>query len=160
MYKSQSARRTVFGDTQRNNIDFPGAPTNNFNNFGVTKQPLQSLHGQVQVPQTPPKQKASGVDSNNAGKPTPPLPRQNSKAVPPSPPAIIRDMSKSLVFTRLGLLGEGGFARVYEVKDVKGNRLAIKVVTKASLKTKKAKTKVSTWMFNIAQHAESCTALC
>ena len=54
----------------------------------------------------------------------------------------IRDLNKSVFFTRLGLLGEGGFARVYEVKDMRSNRLAIKVVTKASLKTKKAKTKV------------------
>jgi hypothetical protein len=37
---------------------------------------------------------------------------------------------------------QGGFARVYEVKDVHGSRLACKVVTKSSLKTKKAKTKV------------------
>jgi hypothetical protein len=32
---------------------------------------------------------------------------------------------------------------VYEVKDPRGGRLACKVVTKSSLKTKKAKTKVS-----------------
>ena len=37
---------------------------------------------------------------------------------------------------------QGGFARVYEVKDVRGTRHACKVVTKTSLKTKKAKTKV------------------
>ena len=38
---------------------------------------------------------------------------------------------------------QGGFARVYEVQDAEGLRHAIKVVTKDSLKTKKAKTKVS-----------------
>ena len=37
---------------------------------------------------------------------------------------------------------QGGFARVFEVEDKAGSRLAIKVVTKTSLKTKKAKTKV------------------
>lgn len=37
---------------------------------------------------------------------------------------------------------QGGFARVYEVCDSRDNRLACKVVTKSSLKTKKAKTKV------------------
>lgn len=37
---------------------------------------------------------------------------------------------------------QGGFARVFEVEDKAGSRLAIKVVTKNSLKTKKAKTKV------------------
>ncbi|OBZ65532.1 Cell cycle serine/threonine-protein kinase CDC5/MSD2 [Grifola frondosa] len=36
----------------------------------------------------------------------------------------------------------GGFARVYEVQDVRGHRAACKVVTKSSLKTKKAKTKL------------------
>lgn len=38
-------------------------------------------------------------------------------------------------------LPKGGFARVYEVADRAGVRQAIKVVTKDSLKTKKAKTK-------------------
>jgi hypothetical protein len=37
---------------------------------------------------------------------------------------------------------QGGFARVYEVKDHRNVRYACKVVTKSSLKTKKAKTKV------------------
>ena len=37
---------------------------------------------------------------------------------------------------------QGGFARVYEVEDRRKGSLACKVVTKQSLKTKKAKTKV------------------
>ena len=92
---------------------------------------------------------------------SPALPRQNPKVTPPSPPKIITDKSGKLQFHRVGFLGEvcwfsrsyfdkalneilfqGGFARVYEVKDVQGSRLACKVVTKSSLKTKKAKTKV------------------
>ncbi|KAJ7599348.1 kinase-like domain-containing protein [Mycena floridula] len=73
---------------------------------------------------------------------SPPLPRQNSKTVPPSPPKVIRDQHGSLEFQRVGFLGEGGFARVYEVRDQRGSRLACKVVTKSSLKTKKAKTKL------------------
>ncbi|KAH7098852.1 Pkinase-domain-containing protein [Auriculariales sp. MPI-PUGE-AT-0066] len=71
-----------------------------------------------------------------------PLPRQNTKAVPPSPPQVIRDSNRLYSFTRMGFLGEGGFARVYEALDHRGGRHAIKVVTKASLKTKKAKTKL------------------
>ncbi|KAI1789263.1 Pkinase-domain-containing protein [Ganoderma leucocontextum] len=43
---------------------------------------------------------------------------------------------------RVGMLGEGGFARVYEVQDARGHRSACKVVTKCSLKSKKAKTKL------------------
>ena len=91
---------------------------------------------------------------------SPPLPRQNPEVTPPSPPKTITDKSGKLQFHRVGFLGEvcvfnrsdclfvsnfsnqGGFARVYEVKDLHGNRLACKVVTKSSLKTKKAKTKV------------------
>ncbi|PPQ83030.1 hypothetical protein CVT26_012074 [Gymnopilus dilepis] len=52
------------------------------------------------------------------------------------------DKSGRMQFNRIKLLGEGGFARVYEVKDPRGSRLACKVVTKLSLKTKKAKTKL------------------
>lgn len=38
---------------------------------------------------------------------------------------------------------QGGFARVYEVQDQRATRRAVKVVSKASIKTKKNKTKVS-----------------
>ncbi|EPS96158.1 hypothetical protein FOMPIDRAFT_152593 [Fomitopsis schrenkii] len=72
----------------------------------------------------------------------PPLPRQNVKVAPPSPPRVITDKSRTVQFTRVSMLGEGGFARVYEVMDARGRRAACKVVTKASLKTKKAKTKL------------------
>ncbi|KAL4072449.1 kinase-like domain-containing protein [Scleroderma yunnanense] len=74
--------------------------------------------------------------------PDPPLPRQNSKTTPPSPPKVITDKNRVVEYHRVGFLGEGGFARVYEVRDIRGTRLACKVVTKTSLKTKKAKTKL------------------
>ncbi|KDQ54388.1 hypothetical protein JAAARDRAFT_135759 [Jaapia argillacea MUCL 33604] len=73
---------------------------------------------------------------------SPPLPRQNSKAVPPSPPKVITDKTRQQDFFRLHLLGEGGFARVYQVHDSQKRHWACKVVTKDSLKTKKAKTKL------------------
>ncbi|KAF8068666.1 kinase-like domain-containing protein [Lyophyllum atratum] len=73
---------------------------------------------------------------------SPPLPRQNAKITPPSPPRVISDKSGRYQLNRVGFLGEGGFARVYEVKESNGARLACKVVTKSSLKTKKAKTKL------------------
>ena len=38
---------------------------------------------------------------------------------------------------------QGGFARVYEVQDQKKGRRAVKVVSKASIRTKKNKTKAS-----------------
>ncbi|KAF8720798.1 hypothetical protein AX14_010720 [Amanita brunnescens Koide BX004] len=73
---------------------------------------------------------------------SPPLPRQNSKTTPPSPPKVICDKGGRYQLQRVGFLGEGGFARVYEVKDHRNVRYACKVVTKSSLKTKKAKTKL------------------
>ncbi|KAG1748400.1 kinase-like domain-containing protein [Suillus paluster] len=75
----------------------------------------------------------------------PPLPRQNSKTTPPSPPRLIVDQNRQVQYYRVGFLGEGGFARVYEVADGRhaaAQHLACKVVTKSSLKTKKAKTKL------------------
>ncbi|OCH85271.1 Pkinase-domain-containing protein [Obba rivulosa] len=88
-------------------------------------------------PGTPPKphEKAKHPSS-------PPLPRQNAKVTPPSPPKVIADAGGNFEFTRGVKLGEGGFARVYEIRDAYGARLACKVVTKSSLKTKKAKTKL------------------
>ncbi|KAG8984611.1 Cell cycle serine/threonine-protein kinase cdc5/MSD2, partial [Tulasnella sp. 427] len=97
------------------------------------QQPFQPPHQpqhQRPAPPVPPKDDAPA-----------PLPRQNSKTTPPSPPRVIRDTSKGSTFTRIGFLGEGGFARVYEVADLRGERSAVKVVTKSSLKTKKSKTK-------------------
>ncbi|KAI0247980.1 kinase-like domain-containing protein [Lactifluus subvellereus] len=75
-------------------------------------------------------------------KASPPLPRQNAKIQPPSPPPVIQDKTGSLRYQRMSFLGEGGFARVYQVRDSRNNYLACKVVTKSSLKTKKAKTKL------------------
>ncbi|THV04760.1 Pkinase-domain-containing protein [Dendrothele bispora CBS 962.96] len=101
----------------------PLAPTNLRQNQPVqtTPQKFQKKHKQADAP---------------------PLPRQNTKTAPPSPPRIISDSAGHLQFHRVGFLGEGGFARVYEVKDTRGARLACKVVTKSSLVSKKAKTKL------------------
>ncbi|KAF9550436.1 Pkinase-domain-containing protein [Agrocybe pediades] len=100
------------------------------------QQNYDKPHAQYPRQMTPPPKppaKASG---------SPPLPRQNSKTVPPSPPQVIVDKNGRVFFNRVGFLGEGGFARVYEVKDPRGMRYACKVITKSSLKTKKAKTKL------------------
>ncbi|KAF7355130.1 Serine/threonine-protein kinase [Mycena sanguinolenta] len=82
------------------------------------------------------------TDTNAPVPHSPPLPRQNSKTTPPSPPKFISDKLGKHQFHRVGFLGEGGFARVYEVKDTNNKRFACKVVTMTSLKTKKAKTKL------------------
>jgi hypothetical protein len=48
-----------------------------------------------------------------------------------------------LVSAIISTLLQGGFARVYEVKDAKDTRHAIKVISKEALKTTKNRTKVS-----------------
>ncbi|KAG7085661.1 hypothetical protein E1B28_003206 [Marasmius oreades] len=105
--------------------------------------PLATSVNQNQVPQQPQTTPKRPQEQQKQKQPnSPPLPRQNTKTAPPSPPQVIRDKSGHLQFQRLGFLGEGGFARVYEVRDARGTRVACKVVTKSSLKTKKAKTKL------------------
>ncbi|KAI0641308.1 Pkinase-domain-containing protein [Trametes meyenii] len=106
------------------------------NHYAVNQIPRQHP---PPPPGTPPKQQ-----EHHAKQPSsPPLPRQNAKVTPPSPPKVITDKTGTLELIRVGMLGEGGFARVYEVQDHRTrNRSACKVVTKSSLKTKKAKTKL------------------
>ncbi|KAG8741040.1 Cell cycle serine/threonine-protein kinase cdc5/MSD2 [Ceratobasidium sp. 414] len=72
---------------------------------------------------------------------SPPAPKPE-KIVPPTPPGIIRDSVRRVAYTRVGFLGEGGFARVYEVLDARGGRHAVKCVAKTSLKSKKSRTKL------------------
>ncbi|KIJ14646.1 hypothetical protein PAXINDRAFT_163264 [Paxillus involutus ATCC 200175] len=105
----------------------------------TARRPFSNAINHQQAQQAPsPKQHERVKDTP----PDPPLPRQNSKTTPPSPPKVITDKNRVLQYHRVGFLGEGGFARVYEVKDARGTRFACKVVTKTSLKTKKAKTKL------------------
>ncbi|KAI8814049.1 kinase-like domain-containing protein, partial [Cladochytrium replicatum] len=61
----------------------------------------------------------------------------------PIPPAVIHDAMSGLVFSRGGVLGEGGFARCFEVQDDRKQRLAAKVVAKCTIKTKKQRQKLS-----------------
>ncbi|KAG6837148.1 hypothetical protein H0H93_014053 [Arthromyces matolae] len=121
-----------------NRIPAPPAPSSRRHPFtnAVNHQPTH------QIKQQPPEKQP----------PSPPLPRQNAKVTPPSPPKIILDRNGSALFSRVGFLGEGGFARVYEVKEASGARLACKVVSKASLKTKKAKTKAKIKIHRSLEH--------
>ena len=127
----------------------PAAPSRR-QPFSNTGNQLPAVQATIQdAPVKPPKPPSS-----------PPLPRQNTKTAPPSPPQLIYDKDHSVSYSRVGFLGEvrfdllhgdgetlltrlkGGFARVYEAVSKGGSRHAIKVVTKTSLKTTKAKTKV------------------
>ncbi|KAL7418900.1 Cell cycle serine/threonine-protein kinase cdc5/MSD2 [Cryptotrichosporon argae] len=70
-----------------------------------------------------------------------PVPKKD-RVPPPSPPLRICDRGNNLAYTRTGFLGEGGFARVYEVLDSQGDSWAVKVVTKSAIRSKKSKTKL------------------
>jgi hypothetical protein len=91
------------------------------------------------------------------------LTRRNAKVQPTSPPEVIQDMAGcqvpcdikecfslersastylDLIWSLPTLTSKGGFARVYQVWASRNTYLACKVVTKSSLKPKKAKTKV------------------
>ncbi|ORX33581.1 kinase-like domain-containing protein [Kockovaella imperatae] len=83
------------------------------------------------VPPPPPPATAAAAEKVKEG-----------KFVPPSPPRVIKDRNGGWRYTRVGFLGEGGFARVYEVQDQNGNHKAIKVVAKQSIRSKKNKTKL------------------
>ena len=58
-------------------------------------------HAPPRAPGTPPKQQEQPKQPSS-----PPLPRQNAKVTPPSPPKIITDKSRTLEFMRVGMLGE------------------------------------------------------
>ncbi|KAJ3123185.1 Cell cycle serine/threonine-protein kinase cdc5/MSD2 [Nowakowskiella sp. JEL0407] len=60
----------------------------------------------------------------------------------PTPPSIIYDRKLDKSYTRGRVLGEGGFARCYEVTDEKDRKLAAKVVPKQNLKNSKQKHKL------------------
>jgi cell cycle serine/threonine-protein kinase CDC5/MSD2 len=63
------------------------------------------------------------------------------KVRPPSPPPTISN-KRGQTFTLGSFLGQGGFARCYEVHDGHGMVCAVKVVHKPSLKTTKQRSKV------------------
>ncbi|KAH8830063.1 hypothetical protein DL96DRAFT_1525428 [Flagelloscypha sp. PMI_526] len=96
-------------------------------NYPVERTPTKQ---QQPVPPVPAKDKS-------------PLSRQTAKTRPPSPPDRIVDFVNDTQYIRGHFLGEGGFARVYHVKDASTNRsYALKVISRTALKTKKAKTKL------------------
>ncbi|CCG83819.1 protein of unknown function [Taphrina deformans PYCC 5710] len=59
-----------------------------------------------------------------------------------TPPAMINDKKRDRSYFRRGLLGEGGFARCFEVTDFQGTRLAAKCVAKKSITSEKIKMKL------------------
>ena len=75
-----------------------------------------------------------------------PIDREKKKVKPSSlcytPPAMINDKKRDRSYFRRGLLGEGGFARCFEVTDFQGTRLAAKCIAKKSITSEKVKMKL------------------
>ncbi|ORY85688.1 kinase-like domain-containing protein [Protomyces lactucae-debilis] len=68
--------------------------------------------------------------------------KQKASALCYTPPAMINDRKRDRSYFRRGLLGEGGFARCFEVTDFQGTRLAAKCIAKKSITSEKVKMKL------------------
>lgn len=80
-----------------------GSKMSNTQHQPQRRPPFSNAINQVPPHSSPTKQekaKAAPID--------PPLPRQNSKTTPPSPPKVITDKNRLLEFHRVGFLGEVG----------------------------------------------------
>eukprot|EP00842_Homolaphlyctis_polyrhiza_P003477 jgi/Hompol1/412/HPOL_003644-RA len=97
---------------------------------GASRQPgaAASVSAQTQGQQAP----------QAAAAPAPvPVPVPSVRERPPSPPPHLFDSATKAHYAVGPLLGQGGFARCYEVTDSEANRFAVKVVHKPSLKSSK-----------------------
>jgi hypothetical protein len=68
------------------------------------RNPLSNAINNQIPPQVPPK------SAHYEKKASPPLPRQNAKIQPPSPPPVIQDKTGSLRYQRMSFLGEVGLS--------------------------------------------------
>ena len=66
----------------------------------VRRNPLSNAINTHAPPDVPPK------PASHEKKSSPPLPRQNAKIQPPSPPQVIQDKTGSLRYQRMSFLGE------------------------------------------------------
>ena len=80
-----------------------GATTTRRNPFSDA---VNHLHQAGQEMQTKKVQQPLQVTEKAAQPSSPPLPRQNAKIQPPSPPSVITDKTRALHFQRVGFLGE------------------------------------------------------
>src|SRR6266404_2663731 len=69
----------------------------------VRRNPLSNAINNHLPPEAPPKPAPSEK------RPSPPLPRQNAKIQPPSPPQVIQDKTGTLRYQRISFLGEVRF---------------------------------------------------
>ncbi|EWC45265.1 hypothetical protein DRE_05992 [Drechslerella stenobrocha 248] len=83
-------------------------------------------HATAAAPKTPEKKKE---------------PKDRKKNLPETPPPVISDSRRGMDYARGKLLGEGGFARCFEVQNPDGDIYAAKVVSKKSLSSQRMKSK-------------------
>lgn len=125
----------------------------------IRSQPLQPLHGaQLNVrsnvysplklntrhntnPQARAFQQPNPTAIHEDPKPSPKKKKEKLSALCKTPPSIVRTRN-GRDYRRGNFLGEGGFARCFQMNDSNGHIYAAKTVAKASIKNEKTKTKL------------------
>ncbi|KAK9453786.1 kinase-like domain-containing protein [Dipodascopsis uninucleata] len=69
-------------------------------------------------------------------------PKEKPSSLCKTPPATIKSRNNGAKYHRGGFLGEGGFARCFQIEDEKGRIYAAKTVAKASLSSTKTRAKL------------------
>ncbi|KAF3927307.1 hypothetical protein ABW21_db0201365 [Orbilia brochopaga] len=140
----------------------PAAYSSNFTTATSTPEDMAQLpskqkaalaatrRGQALAPVPPSVQnvRAAGEDKhhyNNAAAPKTPEKKKETKDrkknLPDTPPPVISDSRRGMDYARGKSLGEGGFARCFEVQNPDGDIYAAKVVSKKSLSSQRMKSK-------------------
>ncbi|KAF9052074.1 hypothetical protein BJ165DRAFT_1452511 [Panaeolus papilionaceus] len=96
----QQHRRHPLTNATVNQQGQPGTVNHLNKEYIANKVPAHHMNANHETPppRVPPKAAAD-----------PPLPRQNSKTTPPSPPKVIMDKSGRMQYNRVGFLGEVSF---------------------------------------------------
>lgn len=108
-------------------------------------QPLNSLQinakSNLQQPASPLVSKPVAKVGGSVGKPQQKKRKEKLSSLCKTPPSIIKNRH-GRGYRRGHFLGEGGFARCFQMKDDTGRTFAAKTVAKASIKNDKTKTKL------------------
>lgn len=110
-----------------------GQLNNRVNNVTPIKQPVRRLKENVETIAPPPSNTAKPQQQKKK--------KEKLSALCKTPPSIVRTRN-GRDYRRGNFLGEGGFARCFQMKDSSGQIYAAKTVAKASIKNEKTKTKL------------------
>lgn len=127
--KAQRRKETDFYQHHQNFHNYNNA---NFNNFHQSPTSHPQAHVQ-------PQQTVESPHHHQQEKPK--KKKEKLSALCKTPPSIVRTRS-GIDYRRGNFLGEGGFARCFQMKDALGKIYAAKTVAKALIKNEKTKTKL------------------